>query len=177
METRSRPAIAAFIASAVLMLLVGWSVATQAAQEEPPRLPDEYGALDAWISGEIVEMDSSRGRLVLAPLRELRQRSARSADAFDREPPVALIELRYAKGWVYFDDPEGPGQLRVTLKEGRDRLRVGQFIEIGRSTEFRGGYESSSVQVNGPMGTVVTSTQWTFKGWLLIRVTPFRDPE
>lgn len=90
---------------------------------------------------------------------------------------MALIELRYAKGWVYFDDPEGGGQLRVTLKEGRERLRVGQFIEIGRSKEFRGGYDSSSVQVGGPNGTVITSTQWTFKGWLLIRVTPFRDSE
>lgn len=177
MRTKQRPARRAMLGCALLLFLGELPFLASAAQEEPPRPPDEYGALDAWISGEIVEVDSAGGRLMLAPLRELRQRSRRASAAFDREPPLALIELRYAKGWIYFDRSEGKDQVRVTLKDGRERFQVGELIEIGRAKEFHGGYDRSSVQINGPIGSMVTSTQWTFKGWVLIRVTPFRNPE
>jgi len=145
-------------------------------QQSAPDPPEYYAALDAWIGGEIVRIDESRGQLTIAPLDELRERSPRSRNLVDRERPVALVELRYAKGWAYFDD-EGNQQIRLTLKEGRSRLRVGQFVEIGRAKGFHGGYDRSSVQVNGSMGTVVNATKWTFRGWIPMRVSPFRETE
>jgi hypothetical protein len=144
------------------------------AQQSMPTPPEYYAALEEWIEGEIVGIDDSRGQLTIAPLRELGERSTQSRNLIDRERPVAIIELRYAKGWAYFDD-ESDQQIRLTLKEGRSRLRVGQIVEIGRADSFRGGYDRSTVQVRNSLGAAVTATKWTFKGWVLVRVTGFRE--
>jgi len=86
---------------------------------------------------------------------------------------TAVLELRYAKGWMYFDNPHGGEQRRYNLREGRRRLRIGQLIQIGRANDFRGGHESNTISLGG-----VQATQVLFEGWILARVNPYlAEPE
>lgn len=93
-------------------------------------------------------------------------------DGLLHDEPSTWVELRYANGWVYFDVGGRGEQERLTLREGRARFAVGQRIEIGRSTEFRGGYDRQGIQVNTPSG-VASGTQLRFKGWILVRLGGF----
>jgi hypothetical protein len=86
------------------------------------------------------------------------------------------VELRYAKGWVYFDDPDGGPQERVPLREARSRFRVGQMIEIGHSTIYSGGYDRGRIQLM-TAGGIVTVAQFKFRGTILLRVNPYRSAD
>lgn len=142
-----------------------------APQKSPPRPLEHYAAIEIWTQGEIVEIDEAAGVLRLIPA-DVSDASTRSTEVGGRVPHTIVVELRYAKGWMYFDDPDGGPQQRFVLREGRRQLRLGQFIEIGRSNDYRGGVESQSIGINnGPWSA--GGTYMKFKGWILVRVNDF----
>lgn len=160
--------------SAAILLLLGLG----AAQQSMPEPPEHYAAIETWIEGEIVAMEHAGGVLHVVPTDPSDPRSDQSARSLARGGPqpdagsgdrAALLELRYAKGWMYFDDPDGGEQRRYNLREGRQRLRLGQHVAIGRANDFRGGHESSRVNLGG-----MITTRFQFEGWILVRVSPFR---
>lgn len=149
-----------------MVLVVG-----SAPQNAPPDPPEHYAAIQTWIQGRIVEIDKSGGvlRLVNADASEP---LARPPEPGGRVPATIVVELRYAKGWMYFDDPDGGPQQRFVLREGRNRLKIGQLIEIGRSNDYRGGVERQSVGANSGRWSA-GGTHMKFEGWILVRVNEF----
>lgn len=157
---------------AVLMLLpVAWQPMWAVARQKLPPLPDRYAALDPWIEGEIVEVRESGGVLRLASVRL--PPGSRGRDVLFDDRATTWVELRYAKGLVYFDDPEGGPQLRMSLKDGHEHFEVGQLIEIGRSTQFQGGFDRTSISI-GNRGRQISGSALRFRGWIMIRVNQFR---
>ncbi|NKB87688.1 MAG: hypothetical protein GKS06_05655 [Acidobacteria bacterium] len=136
-----------------------------AAQRQVPQPPENYFGLDAWFGGEIVELADSNGAMRLRYSDSLGiagpglgglRANARGLSVGESE---SWVELRYAKGWIYFDDPESDGQRRFNLRDGRRRLRPGHLVEIGRYQELGGGHEVHGGRVR-------------LEGWVLVRVSP-----
>lgn len=142
-----------------------------AAQQTPPKPPEHYAAIETWVQGKIVEIDRSAGLVRIVPA-DAADAFVRSREVMGRVPGTTLLELRYAKGWVYFDDPDGGPQQRFVLREGRKRLEIGQLIEIGGSNDYRGGVQGQRAGI-GNSRQAIGGAYMKFEGWILVRVNDF----
>lgn len=161
-------------AVAVLVLAIPLG-ACASTREEISAPPERYGALEPWIAGEIAEVADAGGRLRLVAVgSSVIPAPGSGMDGLLDDPASTWVELRYAKGWAYFDPVEGGEQERLTLREGRSRFAIGQRIVIGRSTERRGGFDRQAVRATGPSGRG-GGTELRFRGWIMVRVTSLGD--
>ena len=135
--------------------------------------PDHYAALDPFFEGEIVAIREGGGVIKIAPVQMIPDVGEMVLG--DGERRGTWIELRYAKGWVFFDSPEDGPQERYSLRDGRSRFEVGQIIAIGREPTEGGGWDRTSIQGLTGGGAFSAGTQVRLRGWILARVTPFRE--
>ena len=146
--------------------------------QEIPTPPDHYAAFDPFFEGQIVETLEDGGVIKIEPVPIIPFREMVRGEG---ERRGTWIEFRYAKGWVFFDGPEDGPQRRYNLREGRSRLEVGQIIAVGREPTEGGGWDHTSIKAwsggRGRSGGRVLSidTQVRLHGWILARVTPFRE--
>jgi hypothetical protein len=135
--------------------------------------PDHYAALDPFFEGEIVAIREGGGVIKIATVQM-------SPDIGEMVPGGdagrgTWIELRYANGWVFFDSPGDEPQRRYNLRDGRQRFEIGQIIAIGREPTEGGGWDRTSIGGLTRGGAFSAGTQVRLRGWVLARVTPFRE--
>ncbi len=156
----------------------------------PSGVPDYYAARRLYAEGEILEVLAQGRRLRIGPLgpggREVDRRpGAPDRSGVDESVLIGggglLVDLEKTKGWIFVDDPEGGPQRRIRLDRGRHLFTPGQIVRIGPAPGLESSasaFGASSRTASGfAVGGRATTPGLAVRGWIYVRLTPFRQQE
>lgn len=160
-------------------------------RDVPRGVPEHYAATEVYVQGEIVEvldggftllLDERTDEDLFGPFGDTGG-GASPGQSFDSfigigAEGLTIVQLGSAQGWLFFDDPDGGPQRRIRLIEGRDLLRPGYVIQVGRAPGRPSSASHAPVSAQGRTGRSAGGSSLEFRtrkrvaieGWVFVRL-------